>query len=152
MSGQRYPTSGAMLYRQQDAYRNLDSGFVFAHQEVKGSLAEFLFADDTVDKEKMRAALGMVELESKFDFEIEKGGATPNLLETLSVGEKQRLSLARAYCFNSDIIFFDEAFSHVDIETSCKILTRMKQEKITMIMATHRSEIQEQATRQFHIQ
>ncbi len=152
MSGQRRPTGGNMLYKQRDAYRRVDSGFVFAHEEVKGNLADFLFADNTADEDKMRAALELVELEAKFDFEIEKGGMTPDLLDTLSVGEKQRLSLARAYCFNPKVIFFDEAFSHVDIATSSKILSRIKDQKITMIMATHRSEIQQQATRKFVIQ
>ncbi len=149
ISGQRKPSQGDMLFEQSSAYHAVKSSFVFCDEDVSGTIREFFHADQASDWEKVSEALELVGLEVKCSLELEKGGLTSDFLDTFSVGEKQRVSLARAYCFNSDVIFFDEAFSHVDFETSLTILQRLKMSNTTLIMSTHRPEIQEQSDRKF---
>lgn len=56
-----------------------------------------------------------------------------------SVGQKQRLSLARALIGNPRFLIFDEALSSVDIETSNFILQNVKNKKpdLTVLIVSH---------------
>jgi ATP-binding cassette subfamily B protein len=58
----------------------------------------------------------------------------------LSIGEQQRVTIARAFLRKSPIMIFDEAFSNLDAETECRIidsLRRIKNNK-TIIIISHR--------------
>lgn len=59
----------------------------------------------------------------------------------MSGGEKQRISLARALAFPSEILLLDEAFQSLDKETKMEIMTfvkdLLKKEKRTVIFVTH---------------
>lgn len=57
---------------------------------------------------------------------------------SLSGGQKQRLLLARALYQNPDILFLDEASSHLDIENEAKINAHLKSLNITRIIVAHR--------------
>ena len=80
--------------------------------------------------------------------------ALPNGLETLigergirlSMGEKQRLTLARAILKSSPILILDEATASVDVETERQIqkaLHHLIQNKTTLIIAHRLSTIRE---------
>lgn len=60
---------------------------------------------------------------------------------TLSVGEAQRTSLARAFAIRPEILLLDEPFSNLDLPTRDSLLTDLEavlsQTKTTTIMATH---------------
>lgn len=58
----------------------------------------------------------------------------------LSVGEQQRISIARAFLRKSSIILLDEAFSNIDIETECRIMDSLKRIKgnKTIVIISHR--------------
>ncbi|MGB0893757.1 MAG: cysteine peptidase family C39 domain-containing protein [Parashewanella sp.] len=151
LSGQRAPIEGYALYKGKPAYKMVDAGFVFSQERIHGSLTDFLCSDKQADKQQLLHILKLVELESRLGFHIEANDDTPIDPEQFSAGELQRLSLARALYYNSDIIFFDEAFSHVDIDTSERIITRLKQQKTTLIMVSHRTEISNLADFQFRV-
>jgi len=76
----------------------------------------------------------IVELPKKYDEEVKEKGAT------LSVGQKQLLSFARALAYDPQILILDEATSSVDTET--EILIQKAIEKLlvnrTAIVIAHR--------------
>ncbi|NNF02240.1 MAG: ABC transporter ATP-binding protein [Bacteroidia bacterium] len=59
----------------------------------------------------------------------------------LSDGEKQKLSIARAYCQGTPVIFFDEPFVHLDLKQKSIIydllIKLVLEERKTVIVATH---------------
>ena len=72
------------------------------------------------------------KLENKFETKIGENGIK------LSGGEKQRLSIARAFLKNSKIILLDEATSSLDSETEEKIqkaLEKLISNKTTIVIA-----------------
>ncbi|RLV59057.1 ATP-binding cassette domain-containing protein [Parashewanella curva] len=152
LSGQRKPITGYALYKGKPAFKNVDVGFVFANEEISGSLTEFLFSGNKPDVNKMKQVLKLVELDRRLGFHAENNSNTPLEPEQFSAGELQRLSLARALCYHSEVLFFDEAFSHVDAETSKRIIERLKQQGVTLIMVSHRSEISQLADYQFEVE
>src|SRR5581483_7903555 len=58
----------------------------------------------------------------------------------LSGGERQRLGIARAICKHPQILFLDEATSHLDLESEGKIRDSLHQffESVTAIVIAHR--------------
>ncbi len=74
------------------------------------------------------------KLPGKFDEEVKEKGAT------LSVGQKQLISFARALAFNPQILILDEATSSVDTETETLIKKAIKKLLIgrTSIVIAHR--------------
>lgn len=58
----------------------------------------------------------------------------------LSLGEQQRISIARAFLRKSSIILLDEAFSNIDIETESRIMDSLKRIKgnKTIVIISHR--------------
>ena len=100
-----------------------------------------LGAHTEVTDQQIWAALELAELKEfildlpeQLDTVLENNGAR------LSGGQKQRLSIARILLSNPEIVVFDEAFSHLDIETEQRIWENFKvwlQDKTT-IFITHK--------------
>ncbi len=108
--------------RNNIAYANLDASQKEIEEASKNS-----FASEFIDK-----------LPSKYDTVIGENGIR------LSGGEKQRLSIARAFLKNSKIILLDEATSSLDSETEKKIqdaLSFLIKGKTTLVIAHRLSTI-----------
>ena len=60
-------------------------------------------------------------------------------LSGLSEGQRQRLLLARCLASHPKILFLDEATSALDPQTESVVLTNLRALKITVVLATHRT-------------
>ncbi|MPW39822.1 ATP-binding cassette domain-containing protein [Thermococcus sp. 101 C5] len=74
---------------------------------------------------------------------VELGGIDMNTLieeggKNLSLGQKQRIALARALVRRPKILILDEATSGIDSETEAKILERLKMMDMTVVVISHR--------------
>lgn len=96
---------------------------------------------ENITKEKLIEAAKLVgvdkfieKLPKKYEEEVKEKGAT------LSVGQKQLISFARALAFNPQILILDEATSSVDTETEILIKQAIKKLLIgrTSIVIAHR--------------
>ncbi len=71
---------------------------------------------------------------------------------TLSGGQLQRVSIARALYRQPDILLLDEATSDLDIENEKKIIRSISRLSITRIFVAHRPEMIKSADRVFNLQ
>ncbi|MFA7145274.1 MAG: ATP-binding cassette domain-containing protein, partial [Candidatus Riflebacteria bacterium] len=73
--------------------------------------------------------------------ELGLGERLANLPAELSVGQQQRVAIARTMVHRPDLILADEPTGDVDEETASEIMTllmeRVKKDKISMIAASH---------------
>lgn len=89
--------------------------------------------------EAVNAAPFIERLPQRYDSNVKERGAT------LSVGQKQLLSFARALAFDPEILILDEATSSIDTETEKLIqaaLGRLTQDRTSLIIAHRLSTIQ----------
>ena len=81
-----------------------------------------LFAPDASDAE-LRAALTAVEMAGRID---EAGGLDAWITQdALSLGEAQRLNLARAWLTDRPVVLLDEPTEHLDARQGARIVTRL---------------------------
>jgi len=103
--------------------------------------------DDTVSDERLRSILSdancldiVGRLPQGLDTVLSEGGAS------LSSGERQLLSIARAFARRPDIIILDEATSYIDSETETRIqeaLQRLTRGRTTFLVAHRLSTVRQ---------
>ncbi len=115
----------------------LQDVFLFSG-DIKGNIN---LGDPTISIDRVKEAAEIVgahrfieQLPNKYDSEVKERGST------LSVGQKQLLSFARALAFNPRILVLDEATSSVDTETEMLIQSAIKKllKGRTSIVIAHR--------------
>lgn len=147
LMGLLHPTSGSV------SVDNINLNEVFIDRKsLFGYVPQKIFLiDDTIkkniaigvdilDEEKIRNVLKLVNLDSyalnsKYGIEASVGDVGMNL----SGGQIQRIGIARALYFNSDILIFDESCNQLDAENQKKIINIIKnfQGKKTIIYISH---------------
>mgnify|MGYP002633108076 CR=1 FL=1 len=105
--------------------KHLRAGLALVPQDVvifAGSVRENITLGADIPEERLLASIAGVRadafinrLEGGLEHVLEEGG------RTLSTGERQLLSFARALCFNPPILVLDEATANVDTETELLI-------------------------------
>ena len=58
--------------------------------------------------------------------------------KSISLGQAQRIAIARAICSRPSVLILDEATSALDSDTEMKILKQLSDMSITCLMVTHR--------------
>ncbi len=104
--------------------------------------SNLLMADSTLSDEEMWQALRKVNLE-EFLLSKECCGLETRLFEqgaNFSGGQRQRLSIARAFLQKSDVYIFDEATSSIDSENEDFIIRQIYElsRAKTVVLITHR--------------
>lgn len=127
---------------QSDYLRHI--AVVLQHTELFNLSLEqniLLASPDAFSKDRLEEALRIAHL-SDFLHKLPQGIKTPIGEKgiKLSGGEKQRLGIARAVYRRPDILFLDEATSHLDIESEQKIQDALHAffQKVTAIVIAHR--------------
>lgn len=100
-----------------------------------GSLGENITLSHKVDNQKLMESIKFASLNDELI-------GSENVIKFVnrSGGEKQRVGLARAFYHDSDIYFFDEPFSALDLDTASDIiksLSKLKHAGKTIIVVTH---------------
>ena len=141
-------TSGTVRIDGRDvgdfSLNNLRSGTALVPQDVvifAGTVRENIALGKEVSDERIWQCLEAVRadtivrgLSGELDHVLEERG------RTLSVGERQLLSFARALVFNPPILILDEATANVDTETELRIQRALEEltEGRTSIVIAHR--------------
>jgi len=125
--------SGEVLYD-----KNLSIGYYsqeFEDMDLRLSLIELLEKESDLSEEKIRAFL------ARFYFKDQK---VFQKIETLSGGEKTRLSIARLVLKNHNLLILDEPTTYLDPLSQRLILEALKSYKGAMIIVSHTEEFIEE--------
>lgn len=99
------------------------------------------FFEPTPNMEKIKEAIkGAAILDEIQAMPMGLHAQVDDLGSALSGGQKQRILLARALYTQPQILFLDEATSHLDAITELKVNQYLKQKHITRISVAHRQE------------
>lgn len=143
------PTSGSILYMGTDI-RDIPVlelrrkvGIVFQVPVVfEGSVKDNLIVPYLLEKS------GITPDDSELKCYLEQSGLEPDILgrkaSRLSVGEKQRLNLARALVCSPEVLLLDEPTSALDPQNARRLIESVKELNrelgLTLIMVTHQRE------------
>ena len=151
LGGMDRPTEGNIIFNGQNVagfsekklelYRRESIGFVFQFYNLIPSLTArenvaiaAKLSKNPLDVDEVIEAVGLTKRKSLFP-------------SNLSVGELQRLSIARALVKNPKILLCDEPTGALDSATGTKVLSLLKntakENKIALIIVTHNSKLEE---------
>ncbi len=141
------PTSGSLLFRGHPISGN-SSDLLALRRRLACVFQEALLCDATVEA---NAALGLRlhgrpsrEVAARVNTWLERLGIThlaKRRARTLSGGEAQRVSLARAFAIQPEVLLLDEPFAALDPPTRAELLTLLqellRQEGCATVFVTH---------------
>ena len=132
---------GTLRERERDRFRAKTIGYVFQSLNLLpafSALDNVRLALDVCGREPRRAR--RAKAGALLD-DLGLGARLHHLPQALSMGEQQRVAVARALANAPDVLLADEPTAHVDPETREVVLTRLFQEVATgakiLLVATH---------------
>ena len=150
LSGINHIQEGGVFYDGKRLSGYAPVGYVTADDvAVFGSLSEFIANGQVVEIDRLRDVIELTQLSERVGFFVDGDGDERIEEQGFSRGEVQKLMLAQALYYNSDILLFDEAFNHISLKQATIILRSMKELGITVVMSTHRPEIRSLCDRIF---
>lgn len=138
------PSNGQVIYNIQKPRIGYVSQECFVINETIRKNIAFGVSDDEIIDKKIIEKLKIVDLynyvsklNDGLNFKLLSNGLN------LSVGQKQRIGIARALYFEPDILFLDEPTSALDNKTELDILNTLKDlsKSITIIMVSHKENL-----------
>ncbi len=162
MAGLDVPTSGNIRLMGQALF-DLDEegravlrarhvGFVFQSFQLLPNLTALenvMLPLELAGKSAGQAARQMLE-------RVGLGARLDHYPKTLSGGEQQRVSLARAFVVKPDILFADEPTGSLDEQNGQKIIDLMfallREQGATLVMVTHDADLASRCDRNLHLQ
>jgi ABC-type multidrug transport system fused ATPase/permease subunit len=152
------PTSGNIIYNNNKKILNYNIGYVpqktyLIESTIVKNIA-FGIEEKKIDINKIKKIINQCQLSDLI--KKLKNGIYTNVKENgenFSVGQIQRLGIARALYFDPDIILFDEPTSFLDFDTEKKILDTILSLKglKTYIIITHRKYVLNKCNKIFKI-
>lgn len=130
-------------------YRNITAAVMQHDSLLTGSIIDNItFFDEQIDLEYVYYVATLACIHDMIST-LPMGYETlvGDMGSTLSGGQKQRLLLARALYKRPNILFLDEATSHLDDDNEQRINQALKSLNITQIMVAHRKETIKMADR-----
>lgn len=141
-----------------DAIRNKHIGFIFQTYNlledlslIENILMPAYIARQPIKKDSPQYKRALLLLE-----EVGLENRKAYLTKSLSGGEKQRATIARAFCNNPDIILADEPSGNLDHENSkiihSLLLNSVKKFNKSLIVATHDKELASLCDKIYHLE
>ena len=131
------------LRNYQNLFSLVSQDLEIISMDARGNIA-FSETDNHVDEKKLTASASFAEITHLLTMNT-KGmqGSHAETEKTLSGGEKQRLSIARAFYADRDIIVLDELSSALDKKTEASIIQKLLELKKTktLLIVTHSDEM-----------
>ncbi len=134
------PESGEVLINGLPAFefRNPREKIVLVETNefvFPGTVGENVTLWEEFDEKELEEAMSMAKVDLPPDEEIGPGN------REVSLGERQRIALARALIRKPDVLILDEALSGVDPDVEAEIIGRIKAKGITLVAISHRPSI-----------
>jgi ATP-binding cassette, subfamily B, bacterial CvaB/MchF/RaxB len=148
MLGLMPSTEGEILFRGQPikqlgaTYRQAIGAVMQDDQLLSGSIAENIaFFSQTPDHQRIRKCAEQAAIARDIEkMPMQYQTLIGDMGSSLSGGQKQRVVLARALYANPQILFLDEATSHLDDRNEQLITDMLNDVNLTKIVVTHRSD------------
>jgi ATP-binding cassette, subfamily B, bacterial CvaB/MchF/RaxB len=148
MLGLMPPTEGEVLFRKQPinqlgaTYRQAVGAVMQDDQLLSGSIAENIaFFSQTPDQTRVRECANQAAIARDIEtMPMQYQTLIGDMGSSLSGGQKQRVVLARALYANPQVLFLDEATSHLDKDTEAAITAVTDRLPMTKVIIAHRTE------------